>query len=113
MEEELKAFLEAEGYRDLRVIPGRGVCGIRAFMFTNAIVYGLDMGGYIGRYCYPHEKIGELIMAYALWDGKEDPLGQWIKHKGGYEYINPNYYDDGNKGDKQSDDNQTSCRTSA
>lgn len=88
--EGLRSQLEREGYKELKVIPERGICGIYSFIFTTAIVYGLDEIDYTGRYCYPKEKIKQLVLAYAIWDGKKDPIGEWVKHKGYKEYSNPN-----------------------
>jgi len=86
----LKAYLEENGYYHLKEIPGRGLCGVRTFMYTIAIVYGLDKEGYVGRYCYPHENAKDLALAYLIWDGVDDPIGPWVKHKGEIEYSNPN-----------------------
>lgn len=88
---QLKEFLEGEGYYQLRKIEGRGLCGLLPFIYTVAIVYGIDSIGYKGRYCYPRENANDLVLAYTIWDGKEDPIGNWIKHKGYTEYTNPNY----------------------
>ena len=83
--------LEKEGYSHLREIPGRGIVGIMNFAFTTAILYGLDEIGYVGRYSY--ESRYEAIKELNLWDGKQDPGGDWIKHKGWKEYSNPNRED--------------------
>lgn len=85
---ELRKFLEEEGYMHLKQIKGRGICGIKRFIFTTAIVYGLDEYGYKGRYCYPHHEIAALTIAYSTWDGGDDPIGPWIKHKRDVEYSN-------------------------
>ena len=87
--EQIRPILEQFGYKQLKIIDGRGLCGIKTFAFTTAIVYGLDATGYLGRYCYPFDKIQDLVLAYEIWDGKSDPLGGWIKHKGYLEYKNP------------------------
>ena len=78
--EQLKAFLEEEGYTRLKEIEGRGVCGVKQFMFTWAIVYGLDEMGLRGRWCYNNAI--EPVVYLETWDGKEDPPGNWIKYKG-------------------------------
>ena len=88
--DELKEHLKENGYSHFREIPGRGLCGILVFMYTTAIVYGINEIGYTGRYCYPHENVKELALAYQIWDGVEDPIGPWVKHKGEVEYSNPN-----------------------
>lgn len=89
--EKLIASLEKEGYREIREVPGRGLCGLFNFMFTLGLVVGLDSVGYKFRYCYPHEKAFEAIVALKLWDGIGDPSGSWIKRKGdGGDFLNPN-----------------------
>lgn len=86
--ERLRGLLEEEGYKDLRIIEGKGICGIRAFIYTAGLCYGLDETGYKGRYCYPYEKVHQLAFAYKTWTGKGDPSGDWVKHKGQTEYTN-------------------------
>ena len=80
--EELKVVLEADHYVGLREIEGKGICGLMQFAYTIGLVYGIDRYGYTGRYCYPHDVVKECVVALKLWDGKEDPIGDWIKHKG-------------------------------
>lgn len=80
--EELKTFLTEQGYYNLREIPGRGMCGLMDFIFTVGLCEGLTEDTFSGRYCYPKELIKESIIAIELWDGKEDPIGEWIKYKG-------------------------------
>ena len=65
---ELLKELEANGYCFLRMIPGRGICGLSKLMYTVGIVYGLDMFGYNGRYCYHswHEAIVAFIPGMEL-----------------------------------------------
>lgn len=94
--QEIKDHLEspAMGYKNVKFIPGRGICAIGThFIFTAAIIYGIDPSGdfWTGRYCYPLHKVNDLVAAFRIWDGKEDPIGQWVKHKGLTEYTNPNY----------------------
>ena len=88
----LKEFLESEGYKDIRMIPGRGVCALFPYMFTVGIVYGIDKHGYEGRYCYTRDQAILAAVVLSTWDGKEDPIGPWIKHKSVKkgEYSNPN-----------------------
>ena len=76
----LIAQLEKEGYKHIREIPGRGLCGISIFMFTAGILYNLDESGYSGRWCYHSES--EALHALDKWDGVGDPPGNWIKYKG-------------------------------
>jgi hypothetical protein len=78
-----------DGYFHLRDIPGRGICGLRKFVFTVGLCYGLDETGYVGRYCF--SEISEAMGAIDQWkerQGLGDPPGEWIKHKGYREYRN-------------------------
>ena len=88
--EELIQKLESDGYKEIREIPGRGLCGLRQFMFTVGLCYGLQEYSFEGRWCYPHEYALEALVALKVWDGKEDPAGNWVKYKGlDAEYSNP------------------------
>jgi len=87
MTAEMQEIIQENGYLYCREIPGRGLCGLKRFMFTSAIVYGLDADGYTGRWCY---ELAEAKAAFLEWDGIGDPPGDWIKHKGqSGEYKNP------------------------
>lgn len=88
--EDLIKFLEEQGYYNLREIPGKGLCGLHEFIFTIGLCVGLEQYGYEGRYCYPKQLIMESVIAIELWDGTEDPIGDWVKYKGeGGERLNP------------------------
>jgi len=76
----LKEFLEEEGYVQLKEIEGRGICGVRKFIFTYGLIYGLDESGFKGRWCY--DNYVEPVVALHNWDGIGDPKGNWIKYKG-------------------------------
>jgi len=76
----LKEQLEEEGYVDIREVPGRGICGIRKFLFTWGLIYGLDETGFKGRWCY--NNYVEPVIYLREWDGEGDPKGNWIKYKG-------------------------------
>lgn len=78
--EELKQLLENQGYAYLNEVPGRGICGLRKFLFTIAIVSDLDESGYKGRWCYA--TMPEAAVALSVWNGEGDPSGNWIKYKG-------------------------------
>ena len=80
-------FLQTEGYSMIRVVPGRGVCAIKRFIFTTGLCIGLVETGYKGRYCY--ETFAEAQRDICTWDGEDDPEGDWIKYKGeGGERVN-------------------------
>ena len=89
--QKLYEFLKGEElYLNLTEIPGRGFCAIHKYLYTTGLLYGLDFLGIQGRYCY--ETPWEACEALLLWDGKEDPPGNWIMHKGrNGEYSNPKY----------------------
>jgi hypothetical protein len=91
--EKNKAILKSEGYFELRVIEGRGICGLFRFIFTTGLCEGIATNGFDsfeGRWCYPHEYLIEAILAIKIWDGKKDPIGRWLKYKGRKaEYRNP------------------------
>lgn len=82
-----KAYLATQGYPYTREVEGRGWCGVMRMAFTVGLFYGLDEHSYEGRYCF--ENFAEAVIALAAWDGKGDPDGDWIKHKGHIEYSNP------------------------
>lgn len=89
--EDIIKFIETEGYyTHLRIVPGRGVCGIWRLLYTYGLVYGLDYFGYRGRYCYKTER--EAVEALNAWNGEGDPPGNWIVNKGepGGDRQNPN-----------------------
>lgn len=81
-------ILRAEGYSYVVEIEGRGLCGIMRQLFTVGLFYGLDLYSYGGRYCYP--TLADAVEGLLNWDGQGDPPGNWIKHKGKFEYSNPN-----------------------
>ena len=86
--------LESLGYKAPKPIEGKGWCAVvnTFFVFTNAIIYGIDKTGmtWAGRYCYPKSNPLAPLLAFAQWDGQGDPTGPWVKHKGAEEYSNPN-----------------------
>lgn len=83
--ETFKAQLESDGFYCLRVVEGRGICGLMNFIFTVGLCEGIGTNGfdfYEGRYCYPHQHNKDAFMALMMWDGKGDPKGRWLKYKG-------------------------------
>jgi hypothetical protein len=86
--EKLVNYLKSEGYSEIKEIPGKGICGLRDFIFTTGLMIGMTEVGYYGRYCYSTES--EALEALNTWDGEGDPPGPWIKYKGApYERSNP------------------------
>lgn len=91
MEGKLLKELTEEGYYHSKEIEGKGLCGIRSFMYTTGIVYNIQINEYCyeGRYCY--ENAADALKAFNEWDGKYHPTGPWIKHKSKYyDQHNPN-----------------------
>ena len=84
---ELLAFLMEQGYSDMRLVPGLGVCGLHRYLYTCGIVVGLTAVSYSGRYCYA--SVQEAMGSFAAWDGQGDPPGAWIKYKGATERLGP------------------------
>lgn len=80
--------LEKEGYYNLKNIPNKGICGLRRFLFTTGLCYGIDEYSHAVRYCY--QTNADAVEAIEEWDGNGDPKDEnWIKHKGTKEYSNP------------------------
>lgn len=91
--EQLIKLLEKEGYYSIKYVDGKGLCGLREFAFTVGLCYGLEETSYAGRYCYPKHLSDDAVIALSVWNGKGDPIGSWVKHKGiGGEWGNPNEY---------------------
>lgn len=85
----LVKYLLEQGVDCLCYTKCRGLCGIQRMAFTTGLFYGYDHIGYVGRYCYQTK--AEAVDALVNWDGKQDPGGDWIKHKGKCEYANRDY----------------------
>lgn len=75
----LLGFLLDNGYTHVDLRGSAGLCGLHDYLFTCAIVTGLDRFGYFGRYCY--ESRDEALRAHLAWDGLGDPGGNWLKFK--------------------------------
>jgi len=82
--------LQKEGYTQFKVgVEGRGLVGLRRFLYTTGLCYGLNEYSFEGRYCY--ENYADAKKAMDEWNGIGDPKDDlWIKHKGRTEYSNPN-----------------------
>jgi hypothetical protein len=92
---ELIAYLETQGYMKIKEIPGKGLCGLREFLFTVGLCHDLEEHGFGGRWCYAKEGAVNAVLAIDLWNGDDDPPGPWIKYKGKTEYNNPKTETDG------------------
>ena len=83
----VSAMAEEEGLVDLRVAAGQ-VCAVKRFLYTTAVMVGLQPYRYERRYCYEHE--ADAREALAAWTSGEHPPGPWIKCKGqGIDLLNP------------------------
>ena len=60
------------GYHYPRYIEGVGWCGIRQFIFTVGVCYGLDRIGYTGRFCF--KTLNDELGFYDAWNGIEQPV---------------------------------------
>lgn len=90
MSHELHAFLAANGYTDLREVPGRGLCGLCPMAYTHGLFVELTLRDYSYRYCF--ENAADARAALEQWDGVGDAPGLWIKRKGfGADLMNPNW----------------------
>lgn len=83
-QDDLLRFLQDNGYRDVRAIPGVDgmvLCGLQDYLTTRAIVVGLGWGGYERRYCYAERSAADAAIA-EYHDCTGHPVGPWIKLKG-------------------------------
>ena len=94
---ELEETLLADGYFHLRVIDGK-ICGLQKFAFTVGLMinitldemFSTPMSQYEYRFCYPYEKAAEALLALEFYKYGEDPIGGWVKQKGGgIDRVNP------------------------
>jgi hypothetical protein len=76
---DLCAFLTGEGYYNLCCMPNRELAGVKRYLFTTAVVIGIDEWGWRTRFCF--ETAREAEAALAAWDGTGFPPGFWIKQK--------------------------------
>lgn len=94
---ELEQLFLNEGYFNLKEVNGK-IYGLFKFMFTIGLMcdlklescFGMNLPSYEYRYCYPYEKTEECLLALKVYDGIGDPIGSWVKQKGGgIDRINP------------------------
>lgn len=78
--EQLIAFLEEQGYTNIKTLPDGTLCCINRQLFTTALLVGTTEHS-VGRSRYCYEKWRDAVTALAEWDGQEDPPGPWIKEK--------------------------------
>jgi hypothetical protein len=83
--------LVENGYEQCRQLSDGRWIGLYRMMYTVGLFVGLDEYGYSHRYCY--DTYSEAKEDVLLWDGKNDPPGNWIKRKGlGTDLSNPNFH---------------------
>ena len=82
-----KQQLQDMGYLFVRQLPTGDWIGVYRFLYTTALLVGLDDAGYRTRFCYEHET--DAIAAALIFDGTGDPPGPWIKEKGARERLGP------------------------
>lgn len=74
---EIEAVLAQNNYYSWRLANGR-VYALSRFIFTWAIVCGIDRFGYTHRFCY--ESLPEALGAYLAWDCRGgEPLGYLVR----------------------------------
>jgi hypothetical protein len=81
-------------YSDVKFFPDGEVAWLARFVFTSAILYGLDYLGHRDRWCY--ETMADARRALDEWDGTGEPEG-WHRHpetgrrvaRDGQMYVNP------------------------
>lgn len=94
MDIDLIRKMKDEGYLGPRYLESGELAGLRPMLVTWGLFVGLTEDYYRCRYCY--ESLDDALRALALWDGRGDPPGPWVKHKGRdnnglpVDRINPN-----------------------
>ena len=87
--DEVEKNWKESGLIKIKELPDIGIVGLMPFLYTWAIVCGMDKWFYEYRYCY-----GDLVDAlhdFEHWSGEGHPHGPWIKLKGkGVDIENPN-----------------------
>ncbi|MDL5034423.1 hypothetical protein QRD43_21145 [Pelomonas sp. APW6] len=70
-------FVEDLGYAGVCLRTGRGLCGVKSYLHTCAVVFNIGCEEHGGRYCYA--SLAEAFHALNHWSGAGDPPGLWIK----------------------------------
>ena len=69
---QLKSFLEDQGYKNIRILPDGIVC-TNDFMFTRAVLINVDYEGYEKRYCYKNRELADK-MCLSMTSIYDEPL---------------------------------------
>lgn len=80
LSDEVRSRVERLGFGSVTFKGAAGICGVKPYLFTGALVVGINPVQYQGRYCYA--TLTEAQEVLATWDGNGDPAGAWIKYKG-------------------------------
>lgn len=73
-------LLQSEGYTHIKFIEGLGYCGLKRFIFTTGLCYGLNETGFEGRWCYEKLSDAKEALKTLTTVGPDDE--HWIKYKG-------------------------------
>lgn len=60
------------GYSNVRLVEGRGLCGLMRQAFTTGVFVNLEEYGHSGRICFDTWQDAELFLRD--WDGKTHPV---------------------------------------
>lgn len=75
-EELVNRLSKEDGYSNICVKNGK-ICGLSRFIFTTAIISGMDETGYVERWCYHNSSTA--LQEFNAWDGTGEPEG-WHRH---------------------------------
>lgn len=85
--DKMQRVARLNGYKLMVFLPSGEWAAVRSFIYTFALLVGLDETGYRTRFCYEREL--DAMRAAIAWNGQGDPPGPWIKEKGRVERDNP------------------------
>lgn len=98
-----KEILDNEGYFEYKEVNGK-VYGLYKFAFTVGLMCDLKLDSLFGgmlivtykhRYCYSYANLDECLLALKVYEGIGDPIGSWVKQKGGgVDRVNPDIVDE-------------------
>lgn len=77
--DDLLAFLQTQGYQNLRLLDDGTIGGMLQLLYTKAIVLGLERGGWEYRYCFEEAARADLEFA-KLKAVDEEPSG-WVARR--------------------------------
>lgn len=80
-QDDLIAFLQKNGYQDVRVLENGTVIGTVELMFTRGLCVGLSWDSWEARYCYEDRTLATRA-ALEMVDDDEPPLAGYIATRG-------------------------------